>query len=137
MKKLVLGLFLCLSIFFIGCSNKVEKEEEALSKNEIAQNYLTIKGMTGNFIATTSFDDNETGNISVKSYNDAIRSLESLNVLIENDSNISDEMKTELIEINKPLIDYCNARINDDKTNEGYYKSIGMENQFKDKYNMD
>ena len=138
MRKFILSILFVLSFTFVGCSaNQTANasKKDNVSESEVAENYLTVKMAIGNYIAKTSFEDNKTGNVSEKEYDDGIKSLESLNFIIKCDKILSEEMKKELIEINNELINYCAARVKNDVTNEGYYKSIGLENEFRKKYN--
>lgn len=85
MKKRITIISLILSIFLLLGCNSQEKQEEVnlINDNEIALNYLTIKSGIGNYIAQTSFSENETGEINKNSYDDTIRALESLNIIIK------------------------------------------------------
>ena len=133
MKKRITIISLILSIFLlVGCNSNNQSED----KVEIASNYLNIKTSIGNYVFKTSSLEHQEGIINKHTYNVIIDALESLNAIIENDKNIDQEMRNELIEINNPLIEYCEARKNDDKTNEGYTKSIVLGDKFREKYNI-
>lgn len=133
-KRITIITSLILSIFLlVGCNSNNNQSD---NKAEIASNYLKVKTAIGNYAAETNFSQIDTGIINKDTYNIIIRALESLNAIIENDKNIDQGMRNELIEINNPLIEYCEARSNDDKTNEGYAKSIVLENEFREKYNI-
>lgn len=133
-KRITIITSLILSIFLlVGCNSNNNQSED---KAEIASNYLKVKIAIGNYVFETSSSESKEGIINKDTYNVIIRALESLNSIIENDKNIEQEMRNELIEINNPLREYCEARKNDDKTNNGYYKSINLENEFREKYNI-
>lgn len=133
-KRITIITSLILSIFLlVGCNSNNNQSED---KAEIASNYLNIKTAIGNYVFKTSSSELKEGVINKNTYNVIIDALESLNSIIENDKNIEQEMRNELIEINNPLREYCEARKNDDTTNEGYTKSIVLGDKFREKYNI-
>lgn len=133
-KRITIITSLILSIFLlVGCNSNNNQSED---KAEIASNYLKVKIAIGNYVFETSSSESKEGIINKDTYNVIIRALESLNKIIENDKNIDQEMRTELVEISNTLIEYCEERSNGEKTNNGYYKSINLENEFIEKYNI-